>query len=299
MEEGCAIAGIDHVVVGVGDLEAARRAWIDLGFTVTPRGRHSDWGTANYCVMFAEDYVELLGIADPSRPSNNLRVFLESREGLFGLAFASDDAAAVAQALREGGIAGAGVEELSRSLELPTGEVAPSFRLVHLPPATTPGLSAFVCQHMTPELDWQEPWLAHPNGARAVLSVTAVVEDPSAVAIPYGELFGFDRVMVGDGYVQVDSGRGALRFTTADGLRRLSPGLEQVPDHPAPWLAALRLSVADPDATADYLDGRGVTFRRDADGSLRVAPARTCGVILEFAKGLSRQWLWPTQTAAP
>ena len=57
-QENPAITGIDHVVVGVGDLEGARRTWETLGFTLTPRGRHKGWGTANYCVMFADDYIE-------------------------------------------------------------------------------------------------------------------------------------------------------------------------------------------------------------------------------------------------
>ena len=55
------IAGIDHVIVGVRDLEHARMGWTRLGFTLTPRGRHLGQGTANYCIMFARDYLELLG----------------------------------------------------------------------------------------------------------------------------------------------------------------------------------------------------------------------------------------------
>jgi len=60
------IAGIDHVIVGVRDLERARVGWTRLGFTLSPRGRHIGQGTANYCIMFASDYVELLGIVDPN-----------------------------------------------------------------------------------------------------------------------------------------------------------------------------------------------------------------------------------------
>ncbi len=52
-----AIPGLDHVLVGVGGLGAARRAWTRLGFTLTPRGRHIGWGTANTCIMFPRDYV--------------------------------------------------------------------------------------------------------------------------------------------------------------------------------------------------------------------------------------------------
>ena len=60
------IAGLDHVIVGVRDLERARLGWTRLGFTLSSRGRHIGQGTANYCIMFRSDYVELLGVVDPS-----------------------------------------------------------------------------------------------------------------------------------------------------------------------------------------------------------------------------------------
>ena len=279
-----AITGIDHVLVGVNDLEAAREAWRALGFTISPRGRHLGWGTANYCIMFPGDYVELLGIIDATKFTNNLDRFLEDREGLLGLALRSRNVETVARALIAGGVALQGVKALARTLELPEGEVRPGFKLVHLPTAVTPGVTSFVCQHLTPELVWQDPWLKHPNGARAIASVTAVVVDPSTVALPYGRLFGFDRVQVGEDWVQVDSGRGTLIFTTQDGLGRLHPWLEEVPRHPAPWLAALRLVANDLASTAAFFDRAAIAVQHGADGALCVAPTKTCGVILEFAE---------------
>jgi catechol 2,3-dioxygenase-like lactoylglutathione lyase family enzyme len=87
---GNPLSGIDHTLIGVRDLEAARAAWRHLGFAVTPRGRHIGWGTGNYCVMFRDDYVELLGIVDPCQFLNRLDTLLETRgEGLLGLAFAA------------------------------------------------------------------------------------------------------------------------------------------------------------------------------------------------------------------
>src|SRR5262245_32317031 len=81
------IAGIDHVIVGVRDLERARMGWTRLGFTLSPRGRHIGQGTANYCLMFPSDYVELLGIVDPKDFVQRLDAFLQRREGLMALAF--------------------------------------------------------------------------------------------------------------------------------------------------------------------------------------------------------------------
>jgi hypothetical protein len=97
------LAGLDHSLLGVRDLEVARSRFADLGFTLTPRGRHIGWGTANYCIMFEAGYVELLGIVDPAQFTNNLDKFLAQREGLLGLAFGADDAAALSRALSAAG----------------------------------------------------------------------------------------------------------------------------------------------------------------------------------------------------
>jgi len=277
------ITGIDHVLVGVRDLTAARRAYQHMGFTVSPRGRHIGWGTANYCVMFPGNYIELLGIVDAVQFTNKLDRFLETREGLLGLAFASDDAAAAVRELAGRGIETDAPQDLKRKLELPEGEVEPAFSLVHLPPATTPGMPAFICQHLTPDLVWQSPWLDHGNGARALVSVTGVVADPGEVAFAYGRLFGADAVWADRGQVTVETGRGSLRFTTAEGLATLYPGLPKAPAHTAPWLAGLRLAVADVNATAGTLDAAGVRYLRDGETLLRLSPDYACGVMVEFA----------------
>ena len=161
-----AIAGIGHVVVG--DLEGARRTWETLGFTLTPRCRHKGWGTANYCVMFADDYIELFGIVDARRFTNNLDQFLDEHgEGLLSLALATDDAKVAYRGLRR--VGAEAPKTLGRLLELPEGTVDARFSLVHLPPAATPGLRAFVYQHLTPE-SGAPPALADPcqrrSGAR-------------------------------------------------------------------------------------------------------------------------------------
>ena len=108
------IDGFDHALIGVVDLEAARLQWQRLGFSICPRGKHIGWGTANYCIMFADDYVELLGIVDESQFTNNLDVFLADHgEGLLGMAFASDRIEALAARLD------GQPQDLKRQLELP------------------------------------------------------------------------------------------------------------------------------------------------------------------------------------
>src|SRR3546814_5983455 len=110
--------------------DLARETYARLGFTVSPRGRHIGWGTANYCIMFPGDYIELLGIVDATQFTNNLNRFLESREGLLGVAFASDDVALAGRALRQAGIQPGEERDLKRILEDPDGEVWPRFKQI-------------------------------------------------------------------------------------------------------------------------------------------------------------------------
>ncbi len=278
------ISGIDHAVIGVRDLEAAAAAWRRLGFTTTPRGRHIGWGTANYCMMFGADYIELLGIVDPAEFTNNLDRFLATREGLLSVAFATADADAVAAALARQDLAAEGPKDLGRLIELPEGAVTPRFKLVMLAPDTTPGLSAFVCQHLSPELMRRAAWLDHANGARAIRSLSAVVADPPSLAEPYERIFGAGAATLTDDTLAVRTGGATLLFASRDDLFMLHPGVE-APAATPPYLAAMTLSVADPARVASHLGARGISFATDPDGAIRVGPEVATGVILEFRAG--------------
>ena len=117
------LAGIDHLIIGVRDLEAARQRFARLGFNSTPRGRHVGWGTANYCIMFERDYLELLGIVDASQFTNRLDRFLAEREGLLGIVVASRDADGTRASWIEAGAQPEEVRALGRLLEGEDGPV--------------------------------------------------------------------------------------------------------------------------------------------------------------------------------
>jgi len=121
-----AIAGIDHVIIGVRDLELARVGWSRLGFMLSPRGRHIGQGTGNYCIMFASDYIELLGVVDPSDFVQGLDTFLARREGLMATAFAPaaapEETRAALQRLQ---LHPFEIRPLGRQIELPEGVLTP------------------------------------------------------------------------------------------------------------------------------------------------------------------------------
>jgi hypothetical protein len=278
-------------LVGARDLEAARIAWQRLGFTVSPRGRHIGWGTANYCIMLEQGYIELLGIVDPSQFTNNLDRFLERREGLLGLAFASDDGAETHRRLTAAGLHPDGPKDLKRILELPEGEALPAFKLVFLPPAETPGLSAFICHHLTPEVVRRPAWLAHANGATRLTEVTVVVDRPGETVLGYAPMFGPEALWITDGAAEIETGQGRVRFVTPEGLARFYPDARPALDPsetwpPTPWMAAMTVEVADIGHAAECLRQRGVPATRSANhlsaNHLIVQPEAATGALLEF-----------------
>src|SRR5690606_26558799 len=124
-----------------------------LGFTLTPRGRHIGWSTGNYCIMFRQNYLELLGIAEAGGFTAGLEGMLKQKgEGVHKLVLGPDDPVAAHAALAASGVNPSAPQSLKRELELPEGTVLPAFSLVHLTPEATRETSMFLCQHLTPEL---------------------------------------------------------------------------------------------------------------------------------------------------
>ena len=278
------ITGIDHVIVGVRDLERARIAWERLGFTLTPRGRHLAQGTGNYCIMFPEDYIELLGVVDAAQGFGSLGDLLAAGEGPGGLAFATPSAEAAQQSLAARGLHPGAPRDLARQLELPQGTVLPRFKLVSLEAAETPGLNAFLCQHLTPELVRRPEWLAHENGVVGLDGVLVMVEDTAPLRQAYERLAGAAANMT-DEVLTVHLGRHRLHFATSDDVSALYPEAAIEPGRKLPAMVALMLRVRDADATADHLTRWHVAHDELADGRILVPPAEATGALLIFQTG--------------
>tara|TARA_R110002110_G_scaffold376568_2_gene586789 strand:- start:298750 stop:299646 length:897 start_codon:yes stop_codon:yes gene_type:complete len=279
------IAGIDHALIGVADLDAARDTFTRLGFTISPRGRHIGWGTGNYTIMFEHDYVELLGVVDPSQYIHRLDEFLKTGEGLLNVALGTEDAEAAHRWLQAQGMDAAPAEQLQRLLETDGGDETLQFRNVYISSDLTPGLNTFACEHLTPEKIRRASWLSHPNGARGISEVTIVMESLDGVRDSYVRLFGEEAVS-GDerkGNITVDTGRDELWFVTPKAFpeRHYDKTIDE--SLPLPQLAALTLEVADTQATALYLSGQQVAFERDSTDAVIVSSEEACGTFLVFA----------------
>ena len=89
--------GLDHVVIGVGDLEgAASRLSAVLGRGPSWRGRHPSYGTENVLYRLDNAYLELLApgaaVAVSTPWTDSLKAFLaDNGDGLFALALSTPD----------------------------------------------------------------------------------------------------------------------------------------------------------------------------------------------------------------
>ncbi len=279
------VEGIDHVILGTGDLEAARAAWMRLGFTITPRGRHKGWGTGNYCIMLEKDYLELLGMLDPAGFDNGLAAMLAKQgDGLLGFALATKDADAAAAWLASRGRPHER-KDLGRLLELPEGTIELKFALA-MPASPWPGgIKPFVTGHLMREQVWRAEWMAHANTAFAIQSLTCIVEDPLSLADDYERVFGLGTAVPTDDTLAVRWGRGAglVLFAKPHDFTFLHPAVG--PDEKVrEGLAGMTLLVRSIDACAAALKAGGIAFDRDRTAALHLPPEEAGGVALSFVE---------------
>lgn len=271
------VSGIDHVVILVRDLDRARERFARLGFTVSPLGRHSDhMGTANHTIMLREDYFELLGVLRPTEANARWRAALARREGLEAIAFRTASADRTAAELGDLDFEAVTPIHFSRPVE---GGREAAFNVTRFPPDATPQLTAFACEHLTPENVWVPGSTEHANGAVALASVTVVTADAAPLPAAYERLFGSGRAMTSDGDVLVDTGSAPIRFVRPEAFAARYPGI-RLDEAAPPCPAALGFRVRDLTETKRAL---AKVRTVELGGALCVPPAEACGVLLEFA----------------
>jgi len=272
------LTGLDHAIIAVRDLEQAAATFRRLGFTLTPKGVHAEWGTANYCIMFEGDYFELLAAEGPGGLAERVRDFTATREGLMAMAWGSSDAVADCARL---GLEPPGA--LSRAIE---GETA-RFIAGPLPEGTTPGMSSFLCQHLTPGVLRQPGWTDHDNGALGMASITVLVAEPLEVMAGWDRMVGPAASTATDELVTVHTPHGLVFLCKPEDIEQLHPETETQTLPPPPAMMVLTLRVADTAAATRLLKGNGIAFDRDGSGNLHIPADQACGVIVEMVGRVS------------
>jgi catechol 2,3-dioxygenase-like lactoylglutathione lyase family enzyme len=147
------LTALDHVVIGVRDLERARESYMRLlGRQASWQGVHPQQGTANVLFRLDNTYIELLAATGAGVMADWLRQRLEETgEGLCALAFATADAAACATMLRARGLDPTAPVEGSGERD-GDGDVEATrhWKTVLVPVSDTRGIPLFIIEHLSP-----------------------------------------------------------------------------------------------------------------------------------------------------
>jgi len=202
---------LDHVVIDVRDrMDEAARIFTGLGFRLTPRGHHT-LGSMNHLMMFATDYLELLGFGEGGANRPELAPF---PIGLNGLVFKTADAEATHAHAAKAGLPILPVQSFSRPVRLDGASEDARFRTTRLDPTKVPMGRVYFCEHLTPELVWRPEWQAHPNGARAIQRIVIATPDPNRSAELFRGLFGPAAVAARNGHCMMAVGSARVELTS-------------------------------------------------------------------------------------
>jgi len=275
------ILGVDHVVVTVRNLDAAAAQWRTLGFTVSPRGTHSpQMGTANHTMMFGADYLELIGVLQPTAQNQPTRDLLARREGIERTAFTTDDAAAGAADLAARGLVPLGSVHFGRPVDLPNGQKSEAkFNVFRWPLNEAPGgMRIFACQHLTRDTVWIPELQQHANRATRIAAVEILSADPKGAAQHMSRLID-EPVASAEGAFRVHSGgkRADFLFYDAATFARRYPDAVRAGAAPD-GAVALVIGTADLAAAAKALGAAGIAH----DGKVSVPAKAANGAIVSF-----------------
>ncbi|MDE0061195.1 MAG: VOC family protein [Gammaproteobacteria bacterium] len=278
--------GIDHVIVGTADLDAAAAGFARLGFNVSPKMVHP-FGTANRLIMFGDNFIELLGIEDASRLGRLvvLRDFLRATGGgTWGLVFRALDAGAEWRRCADEGLEPGELQrDVERAVDMPDGtrKMArfSSFGLGAT--ATTTYMEGFSQQHV-PDAVWIPEWQVHGNGALGMTAVTVATNNLVAFEDRYASLFGSGCVSRADNRLVVETPSGRIDTVQPAILEQRFGGLAGAKAGPWPRIVGATLCVEEFSRLRQLLRDRDVPFELSAGGSVCVAPERACGLALEF-----------------
>ncbi|TAJ82386.1 VOC family protein [Reyranella sp.] len=276
------VKGLDHVVVMVDGIDAAEAAYTKLGFQVQPRGFHKKLGTANHLMIFDTDYFEILGIVEDTEFNAERREWLKAGGGLANVALATDGADLAFEAFKAAGLNPDEPLSFDRAVEIDGKTEQAKFRTVRVPKTNMPVVGFFVCDHLTPQFVYRPEWAKHPNGARGILGVTVIAEQPTKWAPELEKYFGEGSTKrEGEGLV-ANTGTQPIHYLSRKDYLARYPGVTPVRpgDHPA----LLSVRVENLAACEALLKKNGVKLLKPDSGRLIVPPSEAAHLTLEFAE---------------
>jgi catechol 2,3-dioxygenase-like lactoylglutathione lyase family enzyme len=283
---------IDHLVLPVDSLKAARARYEALGFQVREDREHP-FGTANCCIFFKNNtYLEPLAIADREKAEAAIvegNIFVRRQdayrfrhgEGFAMLALESEDADADQDEFAASGYAAGPVYAFERKASLPDGsETTIGARLASALDHRAPDAMIFTCQHLDSDTLHDPAGCSHANGALGVTGVYMAEANPADFQYYLEATTGQRAIRASSLGIEADTPNGIVAILTPDGMDALF-GLSNGAVTRGLRLCAFTLAVKDLDAMAKQLDDRNIGHRRQA-GRLIVDPAPGQGVLIAF-----------------
>lgn len=273
------VSGIDHAVFAVHDLDAAGDTFERMGFALTPRGHHT-LGSQNHCIMFGDDYLELLWLPPGLTTRPFIADFLAHGEGLAALALKTANAAAAFTELQTAGLEPTEPIDFSRPVSISNSACDAKFRTLDVGKKHVPCGRLFLCQHQTPDLVWRPEWQQHAVGAKAIAAVAVVAPHVLTTATAFARIFDSQVNEIAEGML-VETGFAPIAVTTGENLAKRLPGV-RIDARPGPSMAALFIKVEDRNRAERTLRRGGFRPVRVPDGSIAIGATEAHGVAMIF-----------------
>jgi catechol 2,3-dioxygenase-like lactoylglutathione lyase family enzyme len=266
------MTGIDHVVLAARDLAALSAFYERLGFTLTPQAQHP-FGTGNRLAQLQGSFIELLAVTKPDEvpeagPDDFSfgaynRDYLKTGDGMSMLALTSDGWEIDRTRFERAGFKLHAPFAFGRKARQPDGsEVKLDFRLTFLTDPALPRAPFFTCDHRHPgEIFWKPQYQTHANGARRIVEVQMVAENPEAHIGLFKRLFG--AVVPINGGICAGLDGAGFCVLEPEAFAETYPGARPptVPEGEVRF-AGFRVAVDDLDAAEALWRENGVAFRR-------------------------------------
>ncbi|KRE13402.1 glyoxalase [Bosea sp. Root483D1] len=282
--------GLDHLVIGVADLDAAGAFYEKLGFRVGARNRHP-WGTENRIVQFPGAFLELITVGDATLiPPHASRSFsfgafvrdgLARGEGMSMLVLESRDSTGDAEGFRTAGIGDFEPFFFERQARRPDGsEVRVAFSLAFADNPAAPECGFFLCQQHEPQNFWNPAFQQHDNGASGLSAVFLVTREPAAQTDFLSAFSGAESLATPEAGLRLPLPRGRLEVLTPPAAAAM---LDDESRRDQPRFAGFAVTVPDLDTVRTRLAEHGIACRRE--GGRLVVPASAafgCAIVFEL-----------------
>ncbi len=266
--------GLDHLVLPVQSLEAARERLTALGFTVAPDARHP-FGTENACVFFGDDtYLEPLAIAsreecEAAAKAGNMFVardqafrFRNGPEGLSAIVVKTADGEADHRRFVAEGFSGGPMLPFERMFKMADGsEVMGGFKLAFAADLRAPDFFLFACERVNPLPADRGALARHENGALGLSTVVLGEDNPSDFQYLLEEVFEQRAVEAHSFGLSLQSANVAIEVLTPAGLSGYF-GLDTAISGRGLKGRLIVVKVADIGVTERLLAAKGIAFSR-------------------------------------